>query len=498
MTRNKKLLLNMLTGVGYQATTVVCGFIFTRILLVTYGSSVNGLISSITQFLGFISFLEMGIGPVIQSNLYKPLMDNDDVQISKIVKSSKFFFRRIAYIFIVYILVVCFIFLKFINTVFTPTYIVSLILILSISTFAQYFFGIPYQLLLTADQKSYIQVTVTTLTLIINTVLCIILMKSGLGIQVVKVVTAVVYLIRPIFFALYVKKHYNLDKKIVYREEPIRQKWNGFAQHLCAIVTNGTDIIILTFLSTLENVSIYNVYYMIVFGVTNLLLSFANGLAPFWGSMIARGEKEVLVKSFSFIEWLFHTIVTFLFTLTIILIIPFIKIYTKNIDGVNYIQPLFASIMVLSFAFRCLRVPYFDMINAAGHYKQTQKGAIVTMFLNIGISIPFVYVYGLVGVAIGTFVAFSFHTVYFVFYLSHNILCRQVQHFIRHVVLDFVEAVLCALFWYNIQWDILGYIQWVVLGLSVAGSCILVIFLLNLIFYRDYILILFRKLKKHR
>jgi len=486
----------MFTGAGRQIITVICGFIFTRFLLVTYGSAVNGLISSITQFLGFISFLEMGIGPVIQSNLYKPLAENNFEDISKIIKSSRKFFQTIAYIFLFYIGILCLVFPKFVNTEFSSLYIISLILIISISTFAQYYFGIPYQLLITADQKNYIQVTVTTITLVVNTFLCIFLMKLGFGIQVVKLVTAGIYLLRPLFFTIYVKKHYDLNTKIVYSEEPIKQKWNGFAQHLCAVVTNGTDVIILTFLSTLENISVYTVYHTVIFGVTNLMLSFASGLSSFWGNMIAKKENNKLRESFSFIEWGFHTAITFLFILTGLLIIPFIQIYTKDIKDVNYIQPFFSVILVLSFAFRCIRIPYFDMVSAAGHYKQTQIGAIIAMFLNLLISISFVFLFGLVGVALGTLVAFLFHTVYFAVYLSNSILNRPIYHFFGHLVVDFFEVFICVIFWHFFSWNVSNYFEWLLLAIVIALFCFCVILIFNILIYKNEMKLLLRKIKK--
>ena len=73
----KKLVINTTTSVLLQITTVICGFILPRLMLEYYGSEVNGLVQSIAQFLYVISFLELGVGQVIQSNLYKPLSTGD-------------------------------------------------------------------------------------------------------------------------------------------------------------------------------------------------------------------------------------------------------------------------------------------------------------------------------------------------------------------------------------------------------------------------------------
>ena len=87
--RGKKLFLNTGSSLIFQVTTIICGFILPRLILKAFGSEVNGLVNSITQFLGIISFLELGVGSVIQSSLYKPLADKDENQ----SKRPDFLFR---------------------------------------------------------------------------------------------------------------------------------------------------------------------------------------------------------------------------------------------------------------------------------------------------------------------------------------------------------------------------------------------------------------------
>ncbi|MDU2201798.1 MAG: sugar isomerase, partial [Anaerococcus hydrogenalis] len=95
MGRKKLLALNTSSSLIFQLTTIICGFIVPRLILQTYGSEINGLINSIMQFLAIISFLELGVGAVIQSSLYKPLAEKNDEEISKIVVSGQRFFSRL-------------------------------------------------------------------------------------------------------------------------------------------------------------------------------------------------------------------------------------------------------------------------------------------------------------------------------------------------------------------------------------------------------------------
>ena len=136
---------------------VISGFILPRLILGTYGSEVNGLVDSITQFLGVITLLDLGVGAVVQSSLYKPLAENDEDSISRIFVSATKFFRRLATILLVYIVILIFAYPFLVNKSFDFSFTALLIGAISISSFAQYYFGIVNSLLLSADQRGYVQ-----------------------------------------------------------------------------------------------------------------------------------------------------------------------------------------------------------------------------------------------------------------------------------------------------------------------------------------------------
>ena len=106
MSREKKLRINSILSLINQIVVIVHGLIIPRLFISCYGSTVYGLISSITQFLAYITLLESGFGPVVKSVLYKPIANNDIKTIESILKTSEKFFRRIAFIFIVSFLLV--------------------------------------------------------------------------------------------------------------------------------------------------------------------------------------------------------------------------------------------------------------------------------------------------------------------------------------------------------------------------------------------------------
>ncbi len=496
--RKKKLIYNTFSSLLFQLTTIICGFILPRLILSAFGSDVNGLVNSITQFLGIIAFLELGVGSVVQSSLYKPLVDKKQEDVSKIISSANKFFRNLARILLIYVVFLIIFYPIFVRNNYSFTYTATLIIAISISSFAQYYFGIVNRLLLTADQRGYVQYTAQTVAVIANTVVCYILIKLNCNIQTIKLISSLIFLLQPFAIYLYIRKNYSIDIKIKYNEEPIKQKWNGIAQHVAAVILDGTDTVVLTLFATLSDVSIYSVYFLVVKGVKQLFMSMTNGITSLIGELWARKEIEELQRTFAWTEWVIHTGTTFVFGITMIMIVPFVKVYTLGINDANYTQPLFAVLMVLANAMYCLRLPYNIMILAAGHYKQTQKNYIIAAIINIVISILAVKSFGLIGVAIGTLIAMIYQTFWMAWYDSKNLVKWPFRKFVKQIIVDFLTLALCKLTSEMLTMDIVSYRVWCLNAIQVSTIFLVIIFVINIIFYKKMVFQILKRLNAFR
>ena len=494
--RKKLLAKNTVASLLSQITALVCGFILPRLFLEYFGSEVNGLVNSITQFLGVISFLELGVGAVVQSSLYKPLAEGDKQQVSRVMVSADRFFRRLAQILLGYVLLLVTVYPLIANQSFGYLYTATLIAAISISSFSQYYFGIVNSLLLNADQRGYIQYNAQTITVVLNTVVCVFMIKLGGSVQLVKLTTSLIYLARPLALRIYVNRRYQIDWKIQYDGEPIQQKWNGVAQHIAAVVLDGTDTIVLTLLSTLSNVSIYSVYFMVIKGVKTLFLSMTNGIQSLLGELWARQELEELRKTFGWTEWCIHTGTTFVFSCTAALIVPFVRVYTAGINDANYIQPAFAILLTLANAMHCLRLPYNIMVLAAGHYKQTQKNYIVAATINIVLSVLTVKAGGLIGVAIGTFAAMAYQTVWLAIYDSKHFVSWPMKSVIKQFAVDGITAVFIVVISGILTMHSVTYLSWIMLAIVTALLAVIITAFLNFIVYKEKMMALIHILLK--
>lgn len=498
MTRSKKLKLNMLTTIVYQIVSIISGFILPNFFLRYYGSAVNGLVSSITQFLAAISLCECGVGAVVQTALYKPIADNDEKEISRIYKSSTQFFNKIAVLLVIYTAALLLIYPRVVDNSFDTAYTGILIVALSVSLLAQYYFAITYKLILNAAQLIYIQMIISTVSLILNIGISIVLMSLGMSIQAVKMASACIFIIQPLLYKKAVDNHFDIEKKIELVGEPIKQKWNGLAQHIATVILENTDVLVLTFFSTLENVSIYSVYHLVTNGIKLLFTSLANSVKPLLGDMYVRKEKDRLNETFSLFEWSFHVAVTFVYSVCSVLIVPFVAVYTNDVRDTNYLLPLFGTVMCAAMAVYCIRLPYNQMVMAAGHFKQTQNSAIIEAIINLTISVIVVYKLGLIGVALGTLIAVLYRTVYLASYLSRNILNRNILVFIKRCIKDCLLAIVIYRSTQWIQMPANSYISWILMAVKVCIIALGESFILSLIFDRNQLMSALHKVQRRK
>ena len=168
---------NLLSAVMYQITHLIYGLIVPRLILGSFGSELNGMVSSITQFLSFISLLEGGLGAVVLAELYMPIEEKDDNRIKGILYSCQKFFSKLAVFFIIYTLILAVGYSYSVRNKYSITFTITLVFILSLTILAQYLFSITYKLYLQADQKIYITNLITTGTLVVNTIIAFVVIK---------------------------------------------------------------------------------------------------------------------------------------------------------------------------------------------------------------------------------------------------------------------------------------------------------------------------------
>jgi hypothetical protein len=89
----------MIAGLAYQVITLIIGFILPRLVLVYYGSDVNGELNAIRQMFAYLYLLEAGVGLATTQALYKPVAVDDHRSISAILSATNQYYRRTGLIY---------------------------------------------------------------------------------------------------------------------------------------------------------------------------------------------------------------------------------------------------------------------------------------------------------------------------------------------------------------------------------------------------------------
>ena len=427
--RTKNAMLNTVFSLILQLAVSVKGLVLLRLIIPAYGSDVNGLIASLAQFLAFISLLDAGAGAVFRGALYEPLSRGDMAGVSGMLSAQKRFYRRIGVIFGAYVGSLCFVYPLIARTEADRLYVASLILILSLSTFGEYFVSLPYISLIAADQKIRISHTVNIAYTVANIAAAVFCVKLALDIRVLYGIMCVLGLLKPIFYIGYVKKHYPIDPKAEPDKSCLEQRGDGMVHHLAYWLHTGTDSAILTVFAGTALVSVYNVYGAVVFGIEKVVSSIATGTQAGLGNLIASGDRERISLTVDRFELVQAAAATVLYTVTALMLMPFIRLYTSGMTDISYIRPTFGYLMIAAEVIFCFRSIYSTVLAAANMFKQTRRGAVLECTVNLCVSLVTVALLKkpLTGVALGTVAGMAVRYLWELGFLADNLLHRPVK-----------------------------------------------------------------------
>lgn len=494
--KNKATLLNMVSGLLLQLCTLISGFIIPKIILSYFGSEVNGLVSSLNQFLSYITLVEGGISGVIVANLYKPLVERDNDKLSSILVTADKFYKKIGYLFIGYSVLLAIGYSILFKTEYSFTYVSTLTLILSLNLLIQYMFSLTLKSILKADKRGYIVNFCQMAITIANIILALLSVVIYPSIHVLKLISGCLFILQPVVFGKYIKKNYAINWNAKIDNSLIKERWNGFAINLAAFIHNSTDVTVLTIFTSLKTVSIYSVYCLVSNGLKQLISACISGISATVGQAYARRDFDEVNKKMDLYEYVVFILVFFLFTVAALLITPFVQIYTKGITDTNYYQPAFGIMLLISEGLYLLKYPHMNLSYSANKFKEITIPAFIEAGLNIVISVILVSKFGLIGVTVGTIVGMAYRTVFHVYFTSRLIPRPQII-FYKKIFLFSVTAVMGFLICYKlipiVNISVLGWIIHAVLYSSIIGGMYL---LISLVFFRNELGFFIKYLKR--
>lgn len=498
--RTKKFFYNSVSTAMLQLTNMVIGFLLPRLMLKFYGSEINGLVTSITQFVSYFNIVEAGLAGAAVYALYKPIAENDTKQISKVVSTTKSFYFKSGYIFVALVLLLAIIYPLFAK-VETLNYIdiFLLVIIIGSSGFLDFFTLSKYRVLLTADQKIYVISISSIIYYIVNTLLIFTFTYLGFNVVIVRFMAVFAILLRSLILYLYTKKYYS---KISFSEKPekklLNKRWDALYLQLLGSIQLGAPIIILTIFSNAANliiVSIYSIYNMVLQGINNLLSIFISGLSSSFGEIIASNNINKLKDTSQEFEYIYYNLITLVYAVSFLLIMPFIKLYCTNITDVNYYIPVVGMLFVLNGLLYNLKTPQGMLVISAGLYKETRVQSTIQGLIIIIFGVLLVPKYGLVGILIANILSNIYRDIDLMFFIPRKLTKLPIINTVKRFVKVALLTIIILIIGNKISININNYFDFFIAGIVYCLISGIIIISFDFIFDKNYLKSVIERIK---
>ncbi len=421
--RSKFVLYSLFSSFGYQLVLTISNFIVIKLMISSYGSEINGLISSLNQVINYMNLVEAGLALTAIQSLYKPLSENNWFKVSQVLAATKKLYMKSGVLFLFLTIFIAFIYPKLINTNIIKLEVSSLIFVMAGGSVIEYFLNGKLRVLLMADQKSYVINIFQTISLSLSTISKMILISNGFHYILVQTVGTFALMLRYYLTKFYVTKKYpNITNDVTPFFEALDNRWSVLFHQIAGMIVFNSSLIIVSIYVGLKEASVYVVYNIVFSGLLTIITMFSKSTISSFGNLLYKEAKERIHVTFNRFQVIFFTFGIWLYTVAYLMVRSFIKLYTNGITDINYENFYLASLFTIVGILNMIRMPNNTLIEAAGHYRQTRGKAFIEAFLNLFFSLIFVNFLGIYGVLLGSIISYVYRSIDIIIYSSKNIL----------------------------------------------------------------------------
>lgn len=384
-TRTARFVQNTLSTAVYQLTAMLMGFLTPRLMILYYGSEVNGLIVSVTEFLTYFKMVEAGLAAASIFALYEPLAKRDAEAVSGIVSAARQFYNKAGWLFcgLTLVFAVGYPFVVPVTDIdgvrMSELSVMILIMAMGISGALEFFTLSRYRVLLTADQRTYVVSLTSMASLLLSTALIVVLPYLGQSVIVVRLAASLTILLRSVILSRYTAKHYpNVNPMAKPNKAALGLRWDALYFELTNVFQQGAGVILATLITRdTAIISVYGLYHMVTVGLWGVLKMATTGIYSIFGNLLVSRHQYAFQKAYRDFECLYHMANTILFGAAAVLIVPFVMLYTDGVTDVNYYAPALGMLMIAEALTNQCKMPMDLMISSSGKFREV-RGQCVT------------------------------------------------------------------------------------------------------------------------
>lgn len=484
--RFKNGVLSAVFGILQQLLTLIFGLIVPRLFIRTFGSEMNGFLSSLASLYSYLALLEAGVGTAAIQALYGPLGRNDRKSVNEIMSATAHYYNRAGLFYLLGTLAIAIIYPLTVTTEIPKMTIFAVSILSGVGGVINFWVQGKYMVLLQAEGKKYLMSIVTMVIYVASNLMKIVLLYMGFNVIVIHVGYCVITLCQMLFFMVYIRRNYQwLDLHEKQNRMALSQSGAVLVQEIARMICHHTDILVLTYVARdLASVSVYTVYLMIYSTVERLFSTLFGSFHYLLGQTYNTDKEHYMIMHEKY-EAISMTGAFAAYLIAFVLTGPFIKIYTAGITDAKYVDPylplLFTSMKLLASS----REASSRVINFAGHFKQMRWRAILEAVINLTVSVVLVIYLGIYGVLLGTIVAFLWRANDIIIYANKVILNRSAWKTYRRWIVNLVWFAAIWFGFHMIKLPIHNFVSFFVWG-AVCGIIVCCLFYVELwIFEKD-------------
>lgn len=438
MDQNKKrVILNIITNLSYELIIVIFGLIIPRLFLVRFGSSINGLDSTVKNIFAYLTLLEAGVGLSAQYALYKPIAKGNREDINGVLSATRLLYKKSGVLYAALTVLLATVYPLFVESELGYFLVCAAIMIYGVPGIILFWVRGKYTAFLEAEGKQYILTIPSAVILIITNALKLVFLLISDNFLLIQITYCVPSILQIIFITWYVRKKYpwiNWKAKPDY--SALNQKNSVLIHQICGCVFSNTDTFIVSVLCGMNYASVYAVFMLFFNNLQKIVTSFTKGITFSFGQMY-QTETSQFERSYSMYETVYYTGLFILYTVVTLFLLPIIRLYTSGItDSHIYDNTLFLLLSSITTLFTALETPQHQLVSVAGRFSNTKNQAVIEMSINIVVSIAATLKFGLAGCLVGTFVALLYRVNALIIYTSKNILDRSVWTTYKKVLVN--------------------------------------------------------------
>lgn len=461
LSRKKATFLNIFYTSVYQFLTVLFGFVIPNLLLNQYGVELHGYTSTVSNIMGYIAIINAGLAPAAVEAMYKPLAEKEPGRINEVLNAIDRFYVRAGILYTIAVIIAAGILPIIVVGQIPTVYAVSLMIVIGATNTLDCFIYSKYRILFQADQKLFAVYIIDSIAYLLRILLQVFLILKKADIVLVMGVPALMVVARTMLLERYSKKSYPyLDKKVKPDYSALGKRKNAMLHQIAGLVVYNTDVTLLTLFGNLAQVSIYSVYSLVFNHLYTFLTNiFSNSTLASFGNLMYEKRREKLLSVYDLYEYGYYMVVSFIYGVTASMMLPFVSVYTRKYQAAGYVDvKLVVLFMIIGLA-NNMRVPSGTMINAAGHFKETQWRAVLEAAINLITSLLLIVPFGMYGILFGTVCSFAYRTTDIIYYSHKYILNTNC----KKVLLRICRTIFCVLFsagLYQLIWGISSMDSW--------------------------------------